>query len=93
MKSFLVILTTTCLFFLAGCSARVVATRPADVEYARPIAPGADYIWIDGDWIWAGGGYHWHEGHWDKARPGRKWHGGSWESHGSGWRWNKGHWE
>jgi WXXGXW repeat (2 copies) len=77
---------------MAACSAGVVATRPDEVVYARPAAPGPDYIWIGGDWVWSGGAYHWHEGRWDKGREGHAWHEGHWESHGSGWRWNKGHW-
>ncbi len=80
------------IFALAGCSAEVVGTRPADVVYTRPIAPGPDYVWIGGDWIWLGGSYQWRAGHWERPRVGRAWHEGHWEGHGNGWRWRRGHW-
>ena len=70
----------------------VVAERPGDVVYDRPIAPGLDYIWISGDWVWPGGRYAWHAGRWERRREGRVWHEGHWNQHGRGWRWERGHW-
>jgi hypothetical protein len=98
MKSnllFAVMLGGMSLLFGTGCTVQggFVTDRPADVIYARPVAPGDDYIWIDGDWIWEGGTYRWHEGHWDHRRAGRAWHRGNWESHGGGWRWHRGYWK
>jgi hypothetical protein len=78
---------------VTGCSGSYYVTnRPDDVVYARPGAPGAGYVWIDGDWVWGGGSYVWHEGHWDHPRAGRSWHGGNWESTSRGWRWHRGGW-
>ena len=79
---------------LMSCSggAFVVTTRPEPPIYTRPIAPGADYIWIDGDWIYSGGRYVWHEGHWDRSRPNRQWQPGSWQQRGNGYAWRRGGW-
>lgn len=70
-----------------------VSTQPGDVTYVRPASPGADYIWIDGDWYWSGGAYTWHEGHWDHPREGHVWRGGHWENGAHGYRWHRGHWD
>ena len=69
-----------------------VDAQPADVTYVRPASPGADYIWIDGDWVWSGGAYTWHEGHWDRPRAGHVWAGGHWENGAHGYRWHRGGW-
>ncbi len=69
-----------------------VTSRPDDVVYERGVAPGPDYVWIDGDWVWGGGRYTWRQGRWDHARPGRTWHAGSWSQGGRGYHWNRGHW-
>lgn len=82
-----------CLIGATGCAGGYVATQPADVVYTRPAAPGAGYIWIDGDWAWSGGTYAWHEGHWGRPRGGRTWERGHWQSGGHGYRWQRGHWK
>lgn len=94
MKNYLIIaafFAGSALFSSCGPAA-YVQTRPGDVMYNRPIAPGEGYIWIDGDWIWGGGRYTWREGRWDRPRPGHVWHGGRWSQGTHGYRWNRGHW-
>jgi len=92
MKKLVAAMMIVSMIVLASCAGEVVATRPVDVTYVRPAAPGPDYVWISGDWIWVNGSYTWHEGRWDRRREGNVWHDGHWEAHGSGWRWHKGHW-
>ena len=57
---------------------------------AHPVAPGTDYIWVDGYWYPVGGHYRWHEGYWSRPPyPGAVWvaphhdgqmfYGGYWE--------------
>ena len=92
MKNFLSIMVVGLMLLLGACTAEVVATRPNDVVYARPAAPGPGNVWISGNWVWSGGNYRWHEGYWDHARTGHVWHEGHWEEHGNGWKWKKGHW-
>ena len=93
MKTYIIIAAFICGLSLSSCGpTQVVASRPADVIYTRPPAPGEGYIWINGDWYWNGGRYEWREGRWDRPRPGRIWHDGSWYQTRRGWRWNRGHW-
>ncbi|MEO5684149.1 MAG: YXWGXW repeat-containing protein [Chitinophagaceae bacterium] len=94
MKNYLIIaicLTGAVLFSSCGPS-HVMATRPADVIYTRPPAPGQGYVWINGDWYWRGNGYEWREGRWDRGRVGRSWNEGNWMQTRRGWKWNRGHW-
>ncbi|HMH23398.1 MAG TPA: hypothetical protein VK563_16545 [Puia sp.] len=96
MKKQLLIIAMGC-FSLIGISSCMVEggfveTRPADITYVRPVAPGADYIWIDGDWVWSGGAYTWHNGYWGRPRGTRHWEGGRWNQGAHGYRWSRGHW-
>lgn len=94
MKNYLLmmVLLAGALSFGSCTTSAYVTARPGEVMYTRPAAPGPDYIWIDGDWMWSGGRYIWHEGRWDRPRAGRTWHGGSWSQTPRGYRWNRGHW-
>ena len=58
------------LIFIAGCgpSSVVVRTQPAPPVYARPAAPGANYVWVEGEWIRRGHGYVYREGYWTAPR-------------------------
>jgi hypothetical protein len=78
----------------AGCegSAVIVGTTPETPYYDRPIQPGPDYIWFDGEWDWVGGRYVYTHGHWDRPRVGHTWQSGTWEHHGNGYRWRRGRW-
>ena len=93
MKKLLLVLSIVSGFILMGCSAGYVAAQPADVTYARPVAPGPDYVWIGGEWEWTGGNYHWHEGSWQHAREGHTWKSGYWENNHKGYKWHKGSWQ
>jgi len=93
MKNLATVSLAAILLALSACTAEVVASRPVDVLYVRPPAPGPDFIWVSGDWMWTGNTYRWHEGHWDKRIEGRKWREGGWEAKGTGWKWRKGHWQ
>src|SRR4051812_27659913 len=44
------------------------APPPPRVMRVRPMAPGPDYIWVDGYWYPERGRYHWHQGYWTR-RP------------------------
>ena len=93
-KLILIIAIAGSLFGMTGCVADgYVEAQPGDVVYARGVAPGPDYIWIDGDWVWGGGRYSWHNGYWGHPRPGRAWVGGSWNHGARGYHWNRGHWK
>ena len=36
------------------------------VVRVRPVAPGRDYIWLDGYWYVERGRYRWHDGYWTR---------------------------
>ena len=92
-KYILYLIMVVFAFSLVSCTASyVVSDRPAEVVYTRPVAPGPNYIWIGGDWVWAGGRYQWHEGYWDNRHNGRRWQDGHWSHVQGGNRWEKGHW-
>jgi len=96
MKKTIIQLTivTALAFAFAGCEPGgvIITARPETPYYARPVAPGPDYIWIDGDWEWAGGRYVYRNGYWGHPRGHRAWVSGSWEQRGNGWRWRRGRW-
>ena len=83
-------------------SASVAGTAPTTViEQAPPpppvetvvVAPGPDYVWIDGEWVWGGGGWVWIGGHWGyPPHPHAVWVvGRSWHDH-YGWHHERGCW-
>jgi hypothetical protein len=78
---------------MAGCSAGYVAERPAEVNYVRPVSPGASYVWIGGEWEYSGNNYHWRDGSWQQPREGHTWKSGYWENNKKGYKWHKGGWQ
>jgi hypothetical protein len=69
-----------------------VRERPQEVVYLRPAPPGPDYVWVTGDWVWAGKKYEWHEGRYEKRRIGQRWFEGHWTPSRGGWAWIPGRW-
>ncbi len=93
MKNLLLIIGVATSLAVTGCATEgYVETQPGDVYYVRPVAPGPDYVWIDGDWVWTGGRYTWRNGYWGRPRGGRAWVGGHWDHAERGYHWNRGHW-
>ena len=70
-----------------------VTARPDPPIYNRPVSPGGNYVWIDGDWYYRGGRYNWREGYWAQPRGSRVWISGSWEQRNNGWYWRRGRWQ
>ena len=84
------------LLFIAGCgpSAVVVRTRPQPPVYVRPVAPGANYVWIDGEWIRRGRHYNYRNGYWTLPRARYHQHNsGHWQQRRDGWYWIPGRWD
>jgi outer membrane lipoprotein SlyB len=55
-------------------------------------APGPDYVWIGGDWIW-NGGWVWRAGYWGyPPHPHAIWVRGAWWHDHHGWHRTPGHW-
>ena len=81
--------------FFSSCrpSAVVVRERPVAPMYTRPIAPGASYVWVDGEWLLRGNQYYYKQGYW--AAPTRRhsaWVPGHWKRARGGSYWAPGHW-
>ena len=65
---------------------------PAPVETVTVVAPGPDYIWIDGEWVW-NGRWVWVGGHWGyPPDPALIWVSGRWDRGPHGWHREPGHW-
>ncbi|MBL8484284.1 MAG: YXWGXW repeat-containing protein [Rhodocyclaceae bacterium] len=103
MKPKLLVLSGLSALLLAACvvapapgpyygEAVMVAPPPAQVEYIGP-RPGQGYVWIDGNWAWAGGRYVWVTGRWERSRPGYRWVPHRWDRDGRHWRERPGHWQ
>lgn len=95
MKKLLFILSlTACVatFNSCGPTRYTVAEQPAAPYYARPAAPGAGYVWVDGDWYWSGGRYAYRNGYWARPRGHRAYVTGNWARSGNGYYWRRGHW-
>jgi hypothetical protein len=71
-----IVLAAATVLFAVGCDVEVkppgtevqvaAAPPPAQVEVETP-APGADFVWIGGAWVWGpGGSWGWQGGHWDR---------------------------
>jgi len=83
-------------------TATTVSSAPVTViEQAPPpppaetviVAPGPDYVWIDGEWVWGGASWVWIGGHWGyPPYPHAVWvEGRSWHDH-YGWHHERGRW-
>jgi outer membrane lipoprotein SlyB len=71
----------------------VVAQPPPPVPVETVVvAPGPDYIWIDGEWVW-NGQWIWVGGHWGyPPYPHAVWVRGYWGRGPHGWSRSPGHW-
>jgi hypothetical protein len=59
----------------------------------RSVAPGPDYVWVNGSWDWQGDQWIWVNGRWD--RPTERsvvWVNPRYEREEDGWRYQPGHW-
>lgn len=65
---------------------------PAPAENVTVVAPGPDYVWIGGEWIW-NGRWVWVAGHWGlPPYPHAVWIRGGWVRGPYGWHREPGHW-
>ena len=66
-----------------------IGAPPPPRVYARPVAPGPGYVWVDGYWYPVNGHYVWHRGYWTQPPYGGAiWVGPRWE----GGRYYNGYW-
>lgn len=60
----LMLLGGACVFGQVSIGIQIGAPPPPRVVRVRPIAPGPDYLWIDGYWYADGHRWRWHDGYW-----------------------------
>ena len=66
---------------------------PAPIVEHRPVAPGREFVWVDGYHRWDGHGYVWVPGRWDRPpHPHMHWVAHRWEHRHGGWVMVEGHW-
>ncbi len=81
--------------FIFGCgpASLVVTTRPQPPVYARPVSPGVNFVWVEGEWVRSRNGYVYRKGYWaPRHRRHYSYAPGHWEQRRSGWIWIQGHW-
>ena len=49
-----------------GVGITIGAPPPPRIVKVRPVAPGPDFLWVEGYWYPVGGHYKWHDGYWTK---------------------------
>lgn len=90
---FLLLLISGIITF-SGCGPTryTVVSQPVAPAYARPVAPGPQYVWVDGDWYWSSGRYVYRNGYWARPRVRHIYMPGAWVSTPRGYYWRRGHW-
>jgi outer membrane lipoprotein SlyB len=79
---------------IAAQAGTVVVTQPPPPPPVETVvvAPGPDYVWIDGEWVW-NGRWFWVGGHWGyPPYPHAVWVRGYWGRGPHGWSRAPGHW-
>jgi outer membrane lipoprotein SlyB len=79
---------------VAAQAGTVVVTQPPPPPSVDTVvvAPGPDYVWIDGEWVW-NGRWFWVGGHWGyPPYPHAVWVRGYWGRGPHGWSRAPGHW-
>ncbi len=95
MKKLLLVLSSLFVFsiFITGCGPSYVVTKPAPPAYTRPMAPGHDFVWVEGEWVLNHGRYVYKPGYWTHWK--RRYHHyvpGHWEQKHRGYYWKHGYW-
>lgn len=96
MKEVIQLITVAVIaLFMQSCKTNgYVAVRPASIETVRPVRPGVNHVWVDGDWRWdrQTRHYNWHSGYWHAPYRGHIYTPGRWQTTERGHRWVAGRW-
>ena len=96
MKKLLVVIAfaaSAVVFNSCGPTRYTVTEQPVAPVYERPVSPGVEYVWIDGEWRWHESRYVYTNGYWVKPKPHHVWVTGVWVHNGKGYYWQEGHWK
>jgi hypothetical protein len=61
-------INTQTLIPSAEVASVVGATPPPPLPETVVVAPGPDYVWAEGVWVWLGSRWVWHHGYWHRPR-------------------------
>jgi len=68
------LLGATLAFGQVSIGIRIGPPPPPRVIRVHPVAPGPEFIWIDGYWYASGRRWKWHDGYWTRPPfPGAHW--------------------
>jgi hypothetical protein len=85
-----VLLAAGSVFAQVSIGIRIGPPPPPRVIRVRPVAPGPDFVWVDGYWYAVGNHYKWHAGYWTRV----PYAGARWVvPHHDGERFFAGYWE
>ncbi|HXT40209.1 MAG TPA: hypothetical protein VN887_09310 [Candidatus Angelobacter sp.] len=87
------LLTNGCLVVREHPRGVVVAEAPPSPQVeVVPAAPGREYVWTEGYWVWHGR-WVWEPGRWIiRPHSGAIWTRGQWVHRRHDWLWEPGHW-
>lgn len=92
LLGFALVATPACASPRGRLYVRVGPPAPVVVR-GRAVAPGPQYVWVDGYHRWGGSQYEWVAGRWAMPpRPRAVWVPGRWVSSRRGWYWVDGRW-
>lgn len=82
------------LSMFTACSVGYVSAEPVYQEPYRPVRPAANYVWIDGNWIWSSStnNYNYSGGNWVVPYRNQSYTPGYWQKNKHGNRWKNGRW-
>ena len=80
---------------MGGAGFVYVESAPPPVRYeVVTVAPGPEYVWISGYWVYSGVQYMWVSGRWDRPPSGYTvWVRPRYERQRGGWLYKPGHWD
>jgi hypothetical protein len=66
---------------------------PPPLVEVQPVAPGPEFVWVNGYYGWWGGRWVWHRGYWNRPPYGRHyWVRDRWDRGPHGYVYVRGHW-
>jgi hypothetical protein len=77
----------------AGVGVYIGGAPPPYRYEVPPPRPAPDYVWVGGNWNYAGGRYVWAPGVWRRPpHAGASWEHPHYDHYREGWAYHEGHW-
>ena len=80
--------------FMSNCTTGYVKDRPYHQDGIRPVSPGYNYVWLEGNWKYnrRNHSYTRQNGAWSKPRYNKNYRNGEWRTTEKGNYWVSGRW-